>query len=347
MKSFKYAILGMILMLMVPTGCQQETSNMIERPRVIDEAGNVVSQVRFPEHIDKTVIRVKNERGHLLTDQVTINGQKVGWFLVDTGANFTVLDRAAMDTAELSVDRRLVPMGEMGQPDGAYRIRSISVGNMTLQNHAIIVAKLPSFSQTLSVPLAGVLGGDVWGAAPFMVDYRESTLALYCRSAFHGPVGVHVEDLIMAEKPESGFMFASANPFASQPCVRGTINGIETLFLLDTGATTSVVLSPDFARAHQDWQDMARPVSVPNSLLAGGKYLPIRIGHIEMLGREWHAINTGLAMAGDWRPVVATAVPMASQTVGAQLLQDFRLTFDYAGGHIWADCQTRTSATTR
>ena len=61
---------------------------MIERPHVLDESGNVVSKLTFATNSGKAVVAFTNIRGLLLTDQVLINGRKVGWFLVDTERQF-------------------------------------------------------------------------------------------------------------------------------------------------------------------------------------------------------------------------------------------------------------------
>ena len=74
-------------------------------------------------------------------------------------------------------------------------------------------------------------------------------------------------------------------------------------FPIGITATTPLALTPEFAAAHPEWLDTTKGVSAPISLVTGGKYVAIRIDQLEMLRREWHGVQGGLAMVGNWQPV--------------------------------------------
>jgi hypothetical protein len=275
--------------------------------------------------------------GLLLTDRVKVNGRSVGWFLLDTGANFSMLDRSVVAAAGIQPGQRLMSLGDPREPDGAYRIGSLTVGDVSIRNHAILVSSLPHTRNVMQLRLAGILGGDIWGALPFVLDYNKATATFFDRREFHPPTAARSETLSMAYEPDRRHLFASANPFASQPCVSGTINGVRTLCLLDTGCTRTVVLTSDFAQQHQDWLQLNRQLSGPDSFLSGGQYVPASIRHIELLGAARGDVRDAVAMVGGWRVMDGTNAPATSQTIGNAFLQDFRLTFDYAGSTLWIE----------
>ena len=66
-----------------------------ERPVVLDERGAVVSELIFPTDQRDVVLPLKSDGALLVTDDVKINGQHVGSFIIDTGAMCSALDREA------------------------------------------------------------------------------------------------------------------------------------------------------------------------------------------------------------------------------------------------------------
>ncbi|HUO08408.1 MAG TPA: pepsin/retropepsin-like aspartic protease family protein [Phycisphaerae bacterium] len=315
----------------------QVGGNCSDRPAIRDSAGNLVSEVALPGASTELRLPLLESGGLLLTDRITVNGRSVGWFLLDTGANFSMLDRSAVAAAGIKPGQRLMSLGDPREPDGAYRISSLTVGDVSIRNHAILVSSLPRARNVMQLRLAGILGGDVWGALPFALDYKNSTVTFFGRRDFHPPTAARAETLNITHKPDPRHLFASANPFASQPSVHGTINGVRTSCLLDTGCTRTVVLTADFAQQHQDWLQFNRPPCAPDSFLSGGRYVSAIVRHLELLGSTREDVRDAVAMVGDWTAMPGTDVPATSQTIGAAFLRDFRLTFDYAGGMIWSE----------
>ena len=307
------------------------------RPSVRDSVGNLVSEMLLPNRTSEFHLALLKAGGVLLTDRVTVNGRSVGWFLLDTGANFSMIDRSAAAAAGIQPGERLMSLGDPQEPDGAYRIKALTVGDVSVRNHAIFVSSLPRTRNVTQVRLAGIIGGDLWGALPFTLDYMNSTLTFFNRRDFHAPTGARRDSLSMAHKPDPRHLFASANPFASQPCVHGTINDVWSLCLLDTGCTRSIVMTADFAQQHQDWLQMNRPLCGPDSFLSGGQYVPANVRHMELLGTPREDVRDAAAMVDGWTAMVGTSAPETSQTIGNAFLQDFRLTFDYAQASIWSE----------
>lgn len=315
-----------------------------ERPSIRDSAGNLVSEVVLPSTSSEFQLPLMESSSLLLTDRVKVNGRSIGWFLLDTGANFSMLDRSAAAAAGIQPGERLMALGNPREPDGAYRISSLAVGDVSMRNHAILVSSLPRAGNAMQVRLAGILGGDLWGALPFTLDYKRSTVTFFDRRDFHPPTAAWTETLCMTHKPDPRHLFASANPFASQPCVCGTINDVRTPCLLDTGCTRTIVLTADFAQQHQDWLQLNRQLRGPDSFLSGGEYVSANVRHMELLGAIRGDVPDAVAMVGGWTPMAGTNAPATSQTIGTAFLQDFRLTFDYAGSMLWSEWQPKRRA---
>src|SRR4029450_11098080 len=63
--------------------------------RSADANEGALSRLRFPPDRDKIVFHVTERDTLLLSDAVSVNGKNLGWFVIDTGASFSCLDRRA------------------------------------------------------------------------------------------------------------------------------------------------------------------------------------------------------------------------------------------------------------
>jgi hypothetical protein len=208
---------------------------------------------------------------------------------------------------------------------------------LTIDNHLVGVLDLSGVVRQLDVPLAGVLGGDVWGCVPFSVDHLERTLTLYRRDAFRPPAGVSSHELILRGRPRSNDMFRLANPFAAHPIVKATVDGHAADVMLDTGAGGTIGLMPQFARTDARWQsrDDGRRVKIHGANwwrgMGGRTARRAHVRQLEVLGMSFDLGSSALAFTGE--------IPWAEQDaiVGAGILARMKLTFDYAAGRIWAE----------
>jgi hypothetical protein len=147
-----------------------QPSASVERPVVRDEAGAVVSRLVIPDGVASVTIPLVEEDGLLLTSAMRVNGRPIGWVAVDTGAGFSALDRETANALGLKPEQRIAGGRTVEPPDGYYRIRSLAVGELSIDNHAIVVADLSSLRRPDRRAIVGVIGGAVFGAVPFTVD---------------------------------------------------------------------------------------------------------------------------------------------------------------------------------
>ena len=314
------------------------------RPLVRDDAGAVVSRLVMPPGAKAVTVQLVEENGLLLTDALRVNGQPVGLVAIDTGAGLTAIDRDAAAALGLAPDKRLpTTRRDVEPPDGLYAIRSLAVGELTIENHAIVVADLSTLRRPDLRTIVGVIGGDVLGAVPFTIDYGKRTLTLHGRDTFRPPSSraVQARRMILRGSSSPSTAYDRANPHAGAPAVRVAINDVPAEAMLDTGFVGSVVLMPKFAAAHPEWvvradRPAARVAGAGGALGLGGRDLAAaRVEKLRALGVTFTGIRTGLALQGELDRVTDDAV------VGQTVLSRFRLTFDYATRRVWADYQPR------
>jgi predicted aspartyl protease len=312
---------------------------------VLRDGERVLSELTFPSDRAEVVFPLAESGVLLLTDAVTVNGRGLGWFVIDTGANFTTLDRTAAEQLGITVTDLWKRREGLQEPDGLYRIRSLQIGGMTLSNHVIGVLDLSSITAASpnDRPIGGVLGGDVWGALPFTVDYPGKRLVIHGRRAFRPPSGAMRYDLQL-DRPFTRGLYMDANPAAGVPVVEAKIDGVRTRIMLDTGSTGTLLLLPSFTAAHpaslpSDARVVARAAGAGGLAgLAGMDLLRAEVDHVDALGARFACAGTALAIRGESNSGKHTAV------LGAGFLQNGCLTFDYAARRLWVEWRGGTVA---
>jgi predicted aspartyl protease len=208
--------------------------------------------------------------GGVLVVPVMVNGTAAR-FLLDTGAERTVVTREAVQRLGLARDEWVATT--MSGVGGIERIpnanpRSITLGGIPLRHRSVardstlVVATLPPV--TPNQPIDGLLGRDFVSAFDLALDMRAPTLTLYdvkgCAGRFLPWTGDYAEVPVQM-------------PMGSAIVVPVQLDGVPLRALLDTGASTSLLVAPGIARlgltperlsgsAHQALGVGPRPVEV-------------------------------------------------------------------------------------
>ena len=300
--------------------------------------GAAVSQLHFPAGQDQFVLPLTLRGAVLVTDAVTVNGRSAGWFVVDTGASWTVLDRQTARQVGLTAREPWAPIDKAHKPDGLYRVDRLAVGDLALSNHVVGVLDFSSLASTPGVRIAGSLGGDVWGGLPFTIDYKKRELVIHRRETFRPPPAAPVHAIRVSRRPAAG-PFAAANPSAGQPVVPAVIDGVRTSVVLDTGSDGSLAILPPFAKAHPQFTDGGNPttrrvVGAGGPGMAGLMLKRAKVGHVDALGARCFCEGTAWVVGGEWDDGGGYGA-----ILGARFLQHGRLTFDYATRRLWTEWQ--------
>lgn len=148
------------------------------RPGLSDTVGQALCQLGF------TAIPLRELRsGHHLVS-VTLNGQ-AATFVVDTGANVTVLDAALAEKFGLKprLGLRGAAVG-LGGSTGArqWSLEELRVGPVAARQETIVTTDLSQVTHALSrlsdEPVSGIVGQDVMKAQQAVIDVAGPTLHL-------------------------------------------------------------------------------------------------------------------------------------------------------------------------
>jgi hypothetical protein len=205
-------------------------SNLFEMP--VDRSANF----RFPAGADSVQIAIEYRNGHLLVP-VVINGRKLAWFILDSGASATLCDRPALADFDLATLGSAPSIGVGGYDNtDLVKIDSLAIGGVTLYDRTAGRMDLSGLRSGFpsEKTFGGLLGYDFLSTFPVLVDYRSELLTIY------GPAGFL--------PPEAGINV----PFElsiSVPVIEGRLDGHEGSFIVDLGNAFGLIVHHQFAES--------------------------------------------------------------------------------------------------
>lgn len=130
------------------------------------------------------------KRHDLPLARTSVNGRHVGFFLIDTGASVTVLDRKLGQRMGLETVGRGRVTGIGGSQDvDIARIDHLQIDQVWFHGHEVRLVDLSQIQQSLGWPIAGILGINLLGEQPFTIDYEAARVTLYSNRGFTPPAG--------------------------------------------------------------------------------------------------------------------------------------------------------------
>ena len=279
------------------------------RPAPIEVPGIV----QLPDGATEAVVQLSTANGWLCA-RCEVAGKDAGWFIIDTCANTTFIDKHVADELQLhAVWRNTVGDGAgAAAPVEHVQYDQIKVGPVVLKNGIAGTIDLGTLSSMAGFKVAGFIGDDALRECPFTLDFREHTLTFYRRQSFQPPQGITPEKALLRS--------------TRFPCVSGRIEGNAGWFAIDTGDSGELTLSDVFVSQH--WGDLrGRHASLALGVgFQGIRSPPIaQFGPAEILGRT---LPTVRAQSESTSPDIAGRI-------GARFLRNCRITFDFAGGRVW------------
>jgi ankyrin repeat protein len=258
---------------------------------------------------EASVVLPLTHAGAWLCTKVSIDGKDAGWFVIDTGSEFTVVDT---DPAMRLGLKRLKSIGSAN----VATCQELKVGPLTSSPGIICTGDLARISSIARFKVGGLLGSDFLASHPFTLDWRAGTLTMYRRDKFTPPAGIEPRALQL----RSGF-----------PSVKATVAGFTGWFMLDIGDLAGVTLDPrcrwaTFWRTPvEHWsQDSESDVRGTTSGFA------TVTGPNEILGTNTEALRVRCYETDLWTK------RFLGGRIGSEYLSQWRLTFDYSSGRLWA-----------
>ena len=224
---------------LIPFGPHTVTGPIGDRT-VLSPVTGLGAQVPFERH------------GDLMLADVKINDQDVGKFLLDTGTRDLIISRDAADKLHLPARRSR----ELKMPGGIQtvterKIESLAMGALRLEEKMIlppprndewlaIAVDFKPWADAIHLPIAGVIGGDVWSQVPFSIDPASNVVTFYKRGPFPFSAGLQPEFLTGFDNflkpaitanidhgPDGTFLIATGSP--AELMFRGSPKPVATL----------------------------------------------------------------------------------------------------------------------
>ncbi len=204
------------------------------------------------EYVRVPVRILPNGRVHM---PVTINGQGLFRFVLDTGADCSnILDRLAQ-----SLNLPSVSAGEATGLGGnavekLYRAQSMTFGDRFHQTDVVLLG-----TATIGPEESGLIAAGFLTTLPSELDYGMSEVRIYA----HGSPDL-AGYLKVRSRIEPG-----APGLSAQIYVHATLDGVPLKLLVDTGAYDELLLFPRAVKAHGLWDKYPNPQATQSGGVTG------------------------------------------------------------------------------
>ena len=240
-----------------------------------------------------------------------VDGEAVGWFLFDSGADGMMIDTRIADRLGMPVIGRANSVGADGTPrPGTFRRgKSFRLGRLTIKDPVYLAVDLSANNAPAGEKRAGVIGYDLLARAVVEFQGTGDRIALCDPARYRLRAGARWQRLSFMD---------------STPAIRTRFEGGRTgLFQLDTGSAATVDFYPGFTKAEGLLE--GRSTREHRSQGAGGTF-PVQVGRLrefELGGRRFRDVEVSFRTGGVGRDGGAGVI-------GRELMAGFTTIFDYS-----------------
>jgi hypothetical protein len=222
------------------TAGEQKYDSLVQVESVLPEASSPLSAFAAPasSKIDfgfsgdggTTTVPFKLINNHIYVE-VKLNDKSYE-FLFDTGGRNVITPTTARQLGLTSQGAlQGSGVGEKSEDFGLTRVARVEIGHAHLDDQAFVVIALESFGAVEGLPIAGIVGYEVFKRFIVRTDYDRLQITLTDPASFkYSGNGTRVP-----------FTFSDTDPLVS-----GEIDGLKGTFTLDTGSRSSLDLSSPF-----------------------------------------------------------------------------------------------------
>lgn len=260
---------------------------------------------------------------------VRVSGAEVGWFLLDSGANESVISKPWAERIGLASQGALGTEGAAGSTEvGLAKNLTLGLPGVEVPTRTVAVEDLSWVQQVLGRRLDGLLGYDFISRFVIRVDYQHRKLTLY--------------DPVTFKPAERGTAFPLTF-FGNVPRVaaRITIPGrtpINAQCLIDSGAGGFALAAP-FVEANRVLESVRKTIATSVSGAGGGS--KALTGRIEGLQLGPYILRRPITTFSQEDTKGLLASPDVSALIGGRILSRFTVTFDYPHQRILLEPNTR------
>ena len=257
-------------------------------------------------------LKVKRAKtGHLLVAP-QIDGKDAGWFIFDTGAGMSCVDKTVVARLNLPDAGEVSARGSGGVEAARFRkVRSLALGPVLVKDSAVVELDLSKIALAMGEQIDGVIGYECFLAGAYEVDLVTPSITVHDRATYKLPDGEQWHGMSLLGR---------------RPCIPGTIEGHEGgVFLVDLGANDALVVNA--------------PTVQKLKLLDGRETRPATFGGVGGMRAARRGAVKQLTICGHRIDDVATTFSQADKgaladddlqgTLGVGVLKQFRCVFNY------------------
>jgi hypothetical protein len=288
--------------------------------------------VSFTSGASALAIPFNFENDHIMIDGRIGDGPPI-WFMLDTGAETTIINRPRMAGFGLVPFGASTIEGGGNTTDFAYtKVPRLTFPGVAITNQRDGVIDLTGLEKIYGRAMGGILGYDFFSRFVVRVNYDTKTLDLLDPASFKYEGSGKTLSFIIEE--------GGLPHIASTITVAGRNAGIPADMVVDCGAADTINLCSPFVRAN-DLLQLARskPAGTPNVMAGSEKEF-----FAQTSVRGWlMAVTLGPFTLQEipGNLMVATTGGYASTdmsgTIGEGILKRFTTTYDYARGAIFLE----------
>jgi len=212
-------------------------------------------QIRFLSGKSSLAIPFETSNNLILL-QASINDSAPMRFILDTGADSTVIDTGVAKVLGLQPASKIVGTGSAGNAEALiFKGITLRLPNIEASNQTVAALPLDFLSPSLGVKISGIIGNDIIKSFVVEVDYASALISLYEPSSF---VYSGTGDVV-------SITFQEELPFVQGSVVIGgrTIHG---KFELDSGSTGALLFNTPFVTRHR----LLNAINTTNRTRIGG-----------------------------------------------------------------------------
>jgi predicted aspartyl protease len=245
-----------------------------------------------------------------------VNGEDVGWFLLDTGAGRSVIDLKIADDLGMVAVGELAAMGIGGLVTVHYRKgEQLTLGPVEIIRPTFVEVDLSPLAKAFGLDISGILGYDLFMRCLAELDVQGDSLLLFEPGTWNGRKA-NWEEIIFNR---------------NAPVLSCSFNGDQSgLFLLDTGFPGTLTFSKSFAEKYHLLEEQELKTGLATGV---GGTLETLSGQMEWFEIGGYRLpEVGMSIAGERRGVLSDEA--IAGLVGTGLLSSFRMLIDYPNKRI-------------
>lgn len=250
--------------------------------------------------------------------QGKVNGRDGMWLVLDTGAGGSVLDAEVAESLGLQSVGEHQALGAGGSVQGStVHGVDVELPGFSLLDQTMGTLPLTTLAAQAGRALDGILGHPVFARCVVEIDYAKQCASLFdARDYTYKGSGVSLP-----------ITFIDNTPYVQARVVLPDGRAIAGKFVIDTGASTTLMLSPEVVEKEAVVASLAKTMTVQSHGVGGASAVRLaRVAKLELGGFTLAEPVTALQPAGTGRISAEGTIG----NIGGGVLSRFKVIFDYS-----------------